>query len=168
MDISPFFVALRHNKCTISQITDMSAVFLVSAVVALCFHHGEMSAIVAWWQLISPNRLTRSDDFNWFQDGGCGQRISKWRIWSADFKMADLVSWFQKANLVSCLQKANLFSWFQNGWVGQLILKWQMWSADFKMATIVSTRAGNSGRYRHSPSRLWSLNKKMLKSRKKM
>ena len=48
MDISPFFVALWHNKCTISQITDVSAVFLVSAVVVVCFPHGEMSAIVAW------------------------------------------------------------------------------------------------------------------------
>ena len=126
------------------------------------------SAVFSPWRnvsnccMVTADKSKQADSVRWFQ------LISRWRMWSEDLKMADLVSWFQKANLVSCLQKANLFSWFQKGWVGQLILKWQMWSADFKMATIVSTRAGNSGRYRHSPSRLWSLNKKMLKSRKKM
>ena len=116
----------------------MSAVFLVSAVVALCFHHGEMSAIVAWWQLISPNRLTRSDDFNWFQDGGCGQRISKWRIWSADFIMADLVSWFQDGGFGQLISKGEFGQLLTKGEFVQLISKWLSWSADFKMANVVS------------------------------
>ena len=136
----------RYVSCFLS-VSCRSAVFSpwrnVSNCCMVTADKSKQADTVRWFQLISRWRMW-SEDFkmadlvSWFQDGGFGQLISRWRIWSDDFKMADLASWFQTGWLGQRISKGEFGQLLTKGEFVQLISKRLSWSADFKMANVVS------------------------------